>query len=282
MAIFSLKNNNNVVNMSDNNKKLTQEEVDELKARKRKTQKEIRENVIKNGNLTEPRTKAGNTKFPAKDIEEENNVRKDVLKNQILVWKKIIPGLFRRFAKILDPRRPKSVKHKLAVLLMHALLMFVFKFSSRKSINNELAKPQFHQNMMELFPEFDSIPHSDTVGRIMKEIDPNQIESILVSMLKKFISQKKFKQFLIEGNLPISIDGVYKLKRDGKSQEIEWLQRKIKSPDGVIIQQYVAVLEANITLSNGQSIPLLRGHAVNNSPGFLPWLNSYKPSFKSF
>ena len=62
---------------------------------------------------------------------------------------------------------------------------------------------------------------------------------------------------MILGNLPISIDGVQKLSRDGELQSVEGLERKVKSADGKITQQYVAILEANITLQNGLTIPLL-------------------------
>ena len=67
------------------------------------------------------------------------------------------------FKKVKDPRNPKKIKHQIAVLLMHALLSFVLKFSSSRAISKALAKPQFHENMMTLFPEFESIPHRDTV-----------------------------------------------------------------------------------------------------------------------
>jgi len=140
---------------------------------------------------------------------------------------------------------------------MHALLLFVFKFGARKAIHKELAKPYFHENMKELFPEFDSSPHSSTVTRMLERIDPTNIETIHVDMIKKLIKSKKFRLFLIQGNTPVSIDGVHKMVRDGDYQGVEWLERKVKSKSGKETQQYVAILEANITLHNALTLPLI-------------------------
>ena len=92
--------------------------------------------------------------------------------------------------------------------------------------------------MMTLFPEFESIFHGETVGKVLEKIDFTDIDAIHVAMIKKLIKKKKFNKFLLLGNLPISIDGVHKLSRDGELQSIEWVERKIKSADGKITQQY--------------------------------------------
>ena len=243
--------------MSEPKARKTQQERDQLKKKIQENQALIREDALETGNLTTPRTQQSNAKFPAKSIDEENQLRDDILSSQIKVWLKLLPNIFARFEKVPDPRNPKKIKHQIAVLLMHALLVFVFRFGSRRAINKELAKPQFHENMKALFPEFESIPHADTVGNLLERIDFTDIEAIHVDMIKKLILKKKFKKFLILGRLPISIDGVHKLSRDGELHGIEWLERKVKSPDGKITQQYVAILEANITLQNGLTIPLL-------------------------
>ena len=117
---------------------------------------------------------------------------------------------------------------------MHALLLFVVRFSSIKAIRKKLAKPQFHEKMVSLFSEFESISHGDTLGKLLQKINFTDIEAIHVAMIKKLIKKKKFNKFLLLGNLPISIDGVYKLSRDGELQSVEWLERKVKSAYGKI------------------------------------------------
>jgi hypothetical protein len=60
---------------------------------------------------------------------------------------------------------------------------------------------------------------------------------------------------LINGCLPISVDGAQKLFRDGILHDSHWLQRTVGKNDTQ--QQYVYAIEANITLKNGLNIPLL-------------------------
>ena len=55
-------------------------------------------------------------------------------------------------------------------------------------------------------------------------------------MIEKLIKKKKFNKFLLLGNLPISIDGMHKLSRDGELPSVEWLKRQLKSADGKITQ----------------------------------------------
>jgi hypothetical protein len=107
-----------------------------------------------------------------------------------------------------------------------------------------------------MFPDFDSIPHADTVYRLLEKIEPEEIEIIHVSFIKKLMRNKKFAKFLINGGYPISIDGTQKLVRNDFISE-EWLERKIKSSDGSKIQQYVYIVEANLTLFNGLTIPIM-------------------------
>jgi hypothetical protein len=198
----------------------SQAERDQRNTKIRISQEIIRADLIANGNLEDSRTKENNAIYPAKTVEEDIKLRKEVVGAQINVWKNILQEVLKKFAKVKDPRRPKSIRHKLAVLLMHALLIFVFKFGARKAINKELAKPYFHENMKELFPEFDSSPHSSTVARALERVDPANIEDIHVAMIKKLIKGKKFKRFLIQGNIPVSIDGVHKIARDGDYQGV--------------------------------------------------------------
>lgn len=48
---------------------------------------------------------------------EEQEARQAAFEAQLAAWRTILPGLLERFTRIKDPRRPKSIKHKLTVLL---------------------------------------------------------------------------------------------------------------------------------------------------------------------
>ena len=219
-------------------------------------QSNIREDVLKNGNIVPPRTQAVNSKYPAKTVEEDKEFKGDILGAQISSWKEMMPNILKKFSKVPDKRRLKSVRHAMATILMFGLLIFIFRFPSRKAINNKLAEPVFLDNMRNIFPEIETLPHSDTVGRVLKKVPPDYLEEALVDLVKNLIRKKKFDALKVFGHLPISIDGVQKIIRNGQLQDENWLERKVSNNKGNI-QQYVYVLEANITLPNGLSIPLL-------------------------
>ena len=118
--------------MSNNKTRKTQEERDAMKKKIRMNQGKLRHDSLQTGNLSPPRTQEFNAKFPAKTIEEEMEFRDNVLSDQIKAWSKLLPQIFTRFQKVPDPRNPNKIKHKIAVLMMSALMLFVFRFGSRK------------------------------------------------------------------------------------------------------------------------------------------------------
>ena len=68
-----------------------------------------------------------------------------------------------------DPRDPKKVKHKLTVLLTYGILTFVYQMASRWEADREMTRPVFMENLKLLFPELGSIPHHDTLMRLLSE-----------------------------------------------------------------------------------------------------------------
>jgi hypothetical protein len=209
------------------------------------------------GNLVNPRTAQSNVKFPAQTVEEEQIFRESLVEEQIKVWRKLIPGLLDKLSRIPDLRNPEKTKHKVTVIMLMGILLFIMKVESLRLMNNLFSRPVFKETLRKIFPEFESTPHSSTISRFLENVDPLTIEEVTVSMLKDLIRKKTFKKFYILGHLPISIDGVQKVVRNGELYDQNWLQRTIKTVDGEKIQKYVYVLEVNITLHNGLSIPLM-------------------------
>jgi hypothetical protein len=109
---------------------------------------------------------------------------------------------------------------------------------------------------LSLFPDLESIPHHDTLQRLLALIKPERIEAAHVALLRSLIRDKKFCDHLVEGRYPIAIDGTQKLVRQLLPHE-GWLERKVGAEGKKWTQYYVYVLEANLVLSNGQSIPLM-------------------------
>jgi len=177
---------------------------------------------------------------------------------QIRAWRSLLPTLIKRLSKIPDPRRTKSVKHKLTVLMLFGLFAFIFRLSSRREMNSELTTPTIHENLKKIFPDIESIPHADTLARLLEKIDPKSIEEAHVNLVRELINKKKFKKFLIHGCIPITIDGTQKLYRNDLLQDPRWCERKVGNPESGNKQQYIYTIEANITLKNGLTSPQIK------------------------
>lgn len=75
------------------------------------------------------------------------------MSGQLRILRRELPRLLARLGQIPDFRNPHKRRHKLTVLLLYGLLMFVFQFASRREANREMTRPQFEANLRLLFPE---------------------------------------------------------------------------------------------------------------------------------
>ena len=191
-----------------------------------------------------------------KTVEEEGLARMGVTVEHVRIYRNQLPILLKRLAKIPDPRNPQKRKHKLTVLILYGILTFVYQIPSRREANRVMTKPQFVENLQLLFPELESIPHHDTLMRLLASIDVDQIEHAHIDLIRRLIRNKKFYNYLINHSYPIAIDGSQKFKRDEIWSD-ECSGRTVGKGDRTRSQYYVYVLEANLAFHNGMVIPLM-------------------------
>ena len=72
-----------------------------------------------------------------KTVEEETEARLDATVNQARIIRSKLPLLLARLTRIEDPRNPKKLKHRITVMLIYGILMFVYQASSRREANQE-------------------------------------------------------------------------------------------------------------------------------------------------
>ena len=225
-----------------------------LQAKIRDNQHKIHQQILALNAEIIPRTQAHNRKCNYQTMLEEREFRADAVGAQIKAWRSMLPTLIRKFVRIPDYRRTKSVKHKITVLMVFGLFAFIFRLSSRREMNRELTGPAIFEHLKKIFPEIETIPHADTLARLLEHTNPKEIEKVHISLIKELIRKKKFRKLLIQDCVPITIDGAQKLYRQGLLQDSNWCERKVGKNE---IQQYLYALEANITLKNGLTIPLI-------------------------
>jgi hypothetical protein len=181
---------------------------------RRRAAQELRQRQAAEGLKRPPTGTIGNATSPWKTVEEEQQARQEAVEEQLQAYRSALPTLLKRLAKIPDPRNPKTIRHKSTVLLLYGILMFVFQMASRREANRQMTLPQFQENLRLLFPELESLPHQDTLNRLLAGIQVNEIEAALVELIRRFIRKKKFLRYLVGNCYPVAIDGTQKMVRN--------------------------------------------------------------------
>ena len=242
--------------MSKISRRPNRERIKAEKKQYKKAQKVLREDENAKGLQKGSHGTISNCKCKIENVEEEKLVRNQVVAEKIKMFRSKLPVLLNRLSKIEDPRNPKKIKHKITTLMIYGILTFVFQMASCREANREMTRPMFWQNLQYFFPELESLPHHDTLKRLLSKIDVSQIEDIHLDLIRKMIRKKKFYRYLIDKWYPIAIDGTGKFKRDWLWDE-ECLERNIKKDNETKKQYHVYVLEANLAFRDGMTIPLM-------------------------
>lgn len=239
--------------MSKPNRRPGREEQKQLQQARKGAQRELRQRQRAQGLEPPKKPSVSNQKSPWRTVEAERAFRQETIEVQAKVFRTILPKLLGRLARMTDPRNPKTVKHKLTVVLLYGLLCFVYQMASRWEANRQMSQAQFEEHLRLLFPELESLPHADTLHRLLQRIDVEQIQEAQAALMRQFLRNKKFQRYLVQRCYLVAIDGTQKLSRNWFWAS-EALQR---NPAGEHSQYYVYVLEANLVLSSGVSLPLL-------------------------
>ncbi len=186
--------------------------------------------------------------------EEEKADRQDCSESALKVYRKTLPLLLKRLSKINDPRQPKKVKHSLTVLMIYGIMMFVYQINSLRDANKEMSTAIFFENMNSMFPDFETMPHADTLSRLLERIKVEEIEESMLELFEQLVKQKKFRKYLINKRYVIAIDGTQKFMRTEPWTKEPLVRHVGKEKQA---QYYVYVIEAVVILENGITLPLM-------------------------
>jgi hypothetical protein len=142
--------------------------------------------------------------------------------------------------------------------------MFVYHTGSRREANRNMSEPIFWSNVMAMFPELESMPHADTLARLLEKIDVEQMQECLVELLQDLMRKKKFKNYLINKRYLVAVDGTQKFFRRYQWDELA-LKRHVGGEEK-IPQFYVYVLDSVLILDNGIVLPVI-SEILENKPG---------------
>ncbi len=221
----------------------------------RETEKQVRKEAVKENICRKADRNISNRKCGYVTAQEEIDDRYEVAAETLKVYSRYLPGILKDLSEMEDPRNPKKIKHKLSLLMLYGIFVFVFHMSSRRDSNSEMTTV-FIENMQKFFPALESLPHSCTLARLLEDIDVEHIEDVAVNFVKRLIRDKKLVNYMVSKRYLIVIDGVHKFTR-----EWEWCENSLKKhkkgqPEGVY-QYYASALEASLVLPGGLTIPFM-------------------------
>jgi hypothetical protein len=228
----------------------------EQRSRRREEQRKLRRSQERAGISRPSHPSRPNRTSPYESVEEEAQGRSEAVIEHARLIRQKLPVLLKELSQIPDPRKPLLLQHKLTTLMVYGILMFVLQTGSRRRTNEKLSAPAMKSALMALFPDLESLPHHDTLYRLLAAIEPERIEQAQVALVRESIRDKKFSDYLVEDCYLIAMDGTQKMVRQLLPDD-RWLERQVGAEGKKRSQYYVYVLEANLVLSNGVSFPLM-------------------------
>lgn len=187
--------------------------------------------------------------------DEEMEDRQETVEKATMVYYRLLSGFLKKLSGIKDPRKSGKTKHKMTVLMIYGILMSMYHIGSRRDANRILSRPVFFENLQAMFPDLLSMPHADTLARLLKRLKVSEIEQCMIEMLKDLIRSKKFKNYLLKKRYLIAIDGTQKFYRNYNVSE-KALVRHVGG-EARIPQYYCYILEAVLVLNNGIVLPII-------------------------
>jgi len=238
--------------------------IEERKKREAEIEEKIKNGTIKRVAYEDRKKKLAlsNRISPFLTPEEEIRDRQETVEKAVMVYYRMLSDLLPRLSRIKDPRKAGKIKHKMTVLLVYGILMSMYQIGSRREANQTMSRPVFFDNLKAMFPELETIPHADTLARLLEKLEVSEIQECMIEMLKGLIRNKKFKNYLHKKRYLVAVDGTQKFFR-----YYQWAPECIERHAGgeaQISQYYCYVLEAVLVLDNGITLPVMSEFIENS------------------
>ena len=151
-----------------------------------------------------------------------------------------------------DPRDPRYTTYPLASLIFSGIWLFATQQGTRRQANRSFQREAMAVLNFKQHYECDSYPHGDSLNELAKGLSVEEVQSIIVSMLKTLISKRCLENNRLLGHYVIALDGTGTLNFGKVRHCSECLHLKQKG----ITYYYHYVLEAKLVAPNGMAFPL--------------------------
>lgn len=174
------------------------------------------------------------------------------------------PELAEWLGDVNDPRNPNYTVYALKLLLLMGILMFLTHSGSRNHFNDqardvgELARTLARLLNMQV----ETLPHLDTLEKVLRRLSPEQIERLHVLLIRRLIRMKALDDWRIGGRFLLAVDGtgLYSFREHHCEHCI-----KTEHESGVVTYSH-KVLVAFIVSANGYALPIACEFIENPGP----------------
>ena len=162
-------------------------------------------------------------------------------------WGKIFEG-------VRDVRNPLLITYPMAGLMFIGILMYMFRLGARREINHKLRGNKVSEKKFKAIFGTEEIPHGDTLNYGFKRVNPEEVQAIVIKLVKKLIRKKVLTPWRLFGiYYLITFDGTGVLTFSERHCQYCLTQ---KLTNGVI-RYYHPVLEAKLVTASGFAISLV-------------------------
>jgi hypothetical protein len=194
------------------------------------------------------------------DAERENAMAEGYFR----LLRLLLPGALVKLSALKDPRKTNMCDHTMPALIAYGLIMFIAHMPSRRAANREIGGNNAHEMIKQAIPELDTMPHADTLARLLERVDADGLEACYEKAVMDFVKSRTFLG-LNQGRCLIAVDGTLKFWR-----KYDFDERALTSHRGDKDKEChkAYVLESVLILENGMVLPLFT-EFLENEEGWL-------------
>jgi hypothetical protein len=153
-----------------------------------------------------------------------------------------------------DPRQSGHAVFPIKVLLLLGVLMFLSHGGSRNHFNDNVRDAlELAKTLARLLGcELDALPHLDTLEKVLRLTQPDDLEKLLARMIQRLIRMKALDDWRVAGRFLLAIDGtgLYSFRDRHCDQCVE-----TRHDSGAVTYSH-KVLVAFIVSDNGYALPI--------------------------
>lgn len=149
---------------------------------------------------------------PHPELDDDQQAQLALLKSFLTTVHHFFGSFADLFRHVDDPRVPELITYPLEALFFAGVLLFLYRLGARRQIAQMLRGNGPSAAKFRALFGVESCPHGDTLNVTFQRVDPEQVQAVIIDMVKTLIRKKVLYPFRLLGRyFVIAIDGTGRL-----------------------------------------------------------------------